>query len=193
MYYNGNDWQRRWVTGVYFQDTWALSASEGFVVADSGRFYKFNSVSGLSEITTPTNNKLNGVWGSAADKVYAVGNKGTILYYNGLDCIEVTNSASQDLNAVWGSGPQDIYAAGDSGTIVHYNGTDWSIISAGQYSMDFQDIWGFAHNNIYFAGSDGLVHYDGNNWSINPNNQFYINLLILIMIGILVNYLITRK
>jgi hypothetical protein len=165
-YYNGVSWIMYRGYNVSFLDAWAQSAEKGFVVGYPGRIYQFNSASGLTEMDTPTSETLNGVWGSATDNVYAVGYRGTILHYDGSGWLEVKNPALNSLNAVWGNGPNDIYAVGKSGTIVHYNGTDWSVMVAGQFSMEFKDIWGFAHDNIYLAGRDGLVHYDGSGWSV---------------------------
>lgn len=163
-YYDGTDW---WSYKGNFQDAWAQSATEGFVVGGYGGVYQFSKAYGLTGgMDTPTSEDLHGVWGSTNDNVYAVGNGGTILHFDGSDWLEVNNPATQNLNAVWGNGPQDIYAVGNSGSIVHYDGTDWSITAAGQFSMLFRDICGFAHDNIYVAGSEGLVHYDGNGWSI---------------------------
>lgn len=171
-YYDGTDWWSHRILNYdsfidNSQDAWAQTSSEGFVVARAGRVYKFNNEEyWLTEMDTPTSVDLHGVWGTTANNVYAVGNGGTILHYNGSVWVEINNPATQDLNAVWGNDSQDIYAVGKSGTIIHYDGNSWNIMAQGQFTMLFRDVWGFSPDNIYAAGSDGLVHYDGNRWSI---------------------------
>jgi len=58
------------------------------------------------------------VWGSAANDVWAVGNAGTVLHWDGTVWAPVTVSTTKDLHGIWGSGPNDIWAVGDQ-TILH--------------------------------------------------------------------------
>ena len=69
---------------------------------------------------------LADLWGTSAANIYAVGQRGSILHYNGSAWVPETSIPTlQRLNAAWGSSASDIFAVGDLGTIVHYNGSAW--------------------------------------------------------------------
>ena len=74
---------------------------------------------------TGTTNLLNGVWGSSATDVFAVGDNGAIMHYDGTTWSTMSSGTTNDLNAVWGNSATDVFAVGDNGTIVHYDGTTW--------------------------------------------------------------------
>src|SRR5262249_55940724 len=77
--------------------------------------------------------RLSDVWGSGASDVYAVGDAGTIVHYDGHSW-SIGSHATWSPSRVWGSGPRDVFAfspvfADDgtarSGGILHFDGTAW--------------------------------------------------------------------
>jgi hypothetical protein len=88
---------------------------------------------------------LTGVWGSADNDIYVVGNISgaqvpTILHYDGSGWTPVPQCPQGDPTAtacfeagvgqiallgIWGRAANDIYAVGDSGAIVHFDGQRW--------------------------------------------------------------------
>jgi photosystem II stability/assembly factor-like uncharacterized protein len=68
-------------------------------------------------LTTQT---LRGMWESGDSNVFAVGDNGTILQYDGTTWTVVNTKTTTNLRAVWGTSPTNIYAVGDKGTILHY-------------------------------------------------------------------------
>lgn len=68
------------------------------------------------------------VWGSGKDNVFAVGQNGVVLQYDGVSWTELLVGASDDLIAVWGTGPEDVVAVGGrgNGIVSHYDGKKWS-------------------------------------------------------------------
>jgi len=120
-------------------------------------------------------NDLNGVWGSSATDVFAVGDEGTILHHDGVRWVAMTSGTSHDLQAVWGHTPGDVYAAGAAGTVLYYNGYKWTRLALGLTSeladYTYHDIWGTGWNGIYLVGGHGYQHlggaltwYDGADW-----------------------------
>lgn len=165
-YFDGSAWQLPMtMSGANFLGAWASSADDYFLAAGPGGVYHFNNTSGLVQMTTPTLQNINGIWGFSNNDVYAVGDQGTILHYDGSSWLEMDHPATQNLKSIWGSGPQDIYTVDDTGIILHYNGTDWSVTAAGQFSVGFRYIWGLASDNIYALAGNTIIHYDGSNWS----------------------------
>jgi photosystem II stability/assembly factor-like uncharacterized protein len=62
------------------------------------------------------------IWGSGPDDVYAVGEKATILHYDGQAWAKLrlpaSSSTSADLFSVWGTDPDNVYVVGAGGTIL---------------------------------------------------------------------------
>ena len=69
-------------------------------------------------MTSGTSEHLHGVWGTSSSDVYAVGEDGTILRYDGAAWSESVSGTYPDLFGIWGSSSGDVYVVGDSGTIV---------------------------------------------------------------------------
>ena len=109
---------------------------------------------------------LLSIWGSSPDDVFAVGEHGTILHYDGSAWTQMDSDAIRDLNGVWGSGPDDVFAVGSASTIIHYDGTAWSAMDSGISGGSLYDVWGSGPNDVFAVGSAGtIVHYDGTSWS----------------------------
>ena len=121
---------------------------------------------------------MSGIWGSAADDVYAVGDKATILHYDGVRWSQVTHPLSGTVNPlydVWGSSSADVFVVG-FGAILHYNGTDWVTMDINAISEDsnnFKSVWGASGADVYVSVDWGVIHYDGKNWSLIPDISVY--------------------
>lgn len=100
-------------------------------------------------MTSPTTENLNAVWGFSANEVYAVGNKGTILFFDGSAWSGVSAPfipEAINLTAIWGRSPDDLYVGGTSSDpsqtefLWHYNGSDWAAIILPEF-IGLTDIW----------------------------------------------------
>ena len=67
------------------------------------------------------------VWGSGPNDIYAVGQNGAILHWDGKTFTEEGAGIGQDLIGIWGTGPDDITVVGGRGTaeLAHFDGTKW--------------------------------------------------------------------
>lgn len=63
---------------------------------------------------SPTTESIRGVWGFSANDVYAVGEGGIILHYDGSNWTEMTSNTTATLQAIWGTSNTDLYAVGYS-------------------------------------------------------------------------------
>ena len=77
----------------------------------------------------PSAKALNGVWCSSSTNMYAVGNYGVIIHYNGSTLTVLDSGTTNSLNGIWGNSASDIFVVGSNGTILHYNGSTWSSMS----------------------------------------------------------------
>ena len=84
-----------------------------------------------SRVASGTTAILLSIWGSSASDVWAVGDNGTILHYNGTSWSSVARVTGEHLNGVWGTSSSNIWAVGLGGTILHYDGTIWSSVASG--------------------------------------------------------------
>lgn len=133
--------------------------------------------------STPDNNLID-VWGSAADDIYAVGYKGTILHFDGKTWSAMDSGVEEDLEGVWGYVLKDaqgavirtdVFAAGSGGRILRYDGKTWAperVISDPDPSSpkpqpvtdNFHDIWGIPATGpepqsptVIAVGGEGLI------------------------------------
>ncbi|MBK8046745.1 MAG: hypothetical protein IPK16_06255 [Anaerolineales bacterium] len=85
--------------------------------------------------------KLWNAWGTAANNVYAVGDTGTLLHFDGSNWSTIPLGYTNNLYAIWGTGANDIFVTGGSGIIFHYDGSTWSPMTSGTlYAL--RGVWG---------------------------------------------------
>ncbi len=116
-----------------FTDVWGISSDRIYAVGydmswgfwfgngNSGIFFRYmgdgwESVS-LPELTSP----LSRVHGCAPDFVIAVGEDGTILFYDGMELSKMDSGTRVNLNAVWVASRNLAFAVGDDFTILRYS------------------------------------------------------------------------
>ncbi|MEZ4655765.1 MAG: hypothetical protein R3E12_19810 [Candidatus Eisenbacteria bacterium] len=98
---------------------------------------------------------LWGVWeGSGVDDVFAVGNAGVIVHFDGTSWNVMPAETQDVLRGVWGTAPDNVYAAGDFGTVLHFDGVDWSTAPNLNRAFFYQAVGGFSENEIYLVGED---------------------------------------
>ena len=116
----------------------------------------------------PTKNQLRAIWASSATDVFAVGDYGTILHYDGTSWDNTTMGAF-NIYGVWGTSETDVFAVADKGIILHYDGTTWKNMTSGT-TQRLRDVWGFSATDIFAVGENGTtLHYDGTTWSRMSN------------------------
>ncbi len=108
--------------------------------------------------------QLQGVWGASESDVFAVGDAGTILHYDGVNWIKMSTGSTAHLNAVWGRSGSDVFAVGNAGTILHYNGSSWNRMTSNTTSS-LLGVWGDNLSTAYAVGAGGtIMKQDGNRW-----------------------------
>jgi hypothetical protein len=117
----------------------------------------------------PTKESLMAVWGSSRDDVWAVGDKGVILHFDGRTW-KVSNSGTEkNLTGVHGSGP-DVWAVGEGGITVHFDGKKWQEAhkAADKGEATLLAVRALGPKDVWTSGTSSesgyLRHYDGNRW-----------------------------
>ncbi len=119
-----------------------------------------------TKVDSQSNVTLEGVWGSSAADVWAVGRLGTIRHITPADdrWQRVASPTLEDLNWVWGSGPNDVWAVGYGGTILHYDGRSFSKATAELplgAKPALRGVWGSGPNDVWIVGEGIVLHYTG--------------------------------
>ena len=73
-----------------------------------------------------TGQGLNAAWGLDADDMWAVGDRGTILRFDGQAVTAIESPTRKDLIAIDGCDRDEIWAATGQGEILRWNGRSWS-------------------------------------------------------------------
>ena len=128
-------------------------------------FFKITSINAQGwhwDNPYPQGNTLYSVWGSSATDIFAVGECGTIIHYDGTNWTVMYSTTYNNLCGIWGYSSGELYAVG-WGTILRYTDRKWSEI----YSIPgkiVNVVWGSTPDNIYAAG-DVIWYYNGISWS----------------------------
>ena len=107
----------------------------------------------------PTVNPLNAIWGTAPDNVFAAGNGGTVLHYDGTAWRVMETNTTANLIDIWGWDGNRIFAGGDENVVLSYNGNEWSQVNDNG-EMDIHAIWGSNNaDSVWFGGISTLPFF----------------------------------
>jgi sugar lactone lactonase YvrE len=142
LHYDGRSWQRL-STGLASGDLWWVygpTPDVVFMVGSGGTILRHTPRTGNFEaMSTPGAETLFGVWGAAANDVWAVGGNisGTgrtsavLWHFNGTAWenrpLPMGFPEQLALFKVWGSAANDVWAVGENGVTIHYDGSAWSL------------------------------------------------------------------
>lgn len=179
--WDGASWalvpQVQWRT---LHDVWGSSASNVWAVGEKGEMVRWDGAAwtlhrfdGTAVTPQPLGNfdtpaqayTLRGVWGSSANNVFAVGDGGVVLRYDGAAWTRMATGTTAQLNRVWGSSATNVYAATSTGRLLRYNGTAWSLVAGVQAPGALWSVWGSSASDVYAVGDGGIVfRYNGTSW-----------------------------
>jgi hypothetical protein len=110
---------------------------------------------------------LHGIWGDHAaaqcrgeDCVFAVGESGLAVHYDGESWMEMRTPTHENLLAVTGRSRRDVFAVGRAGVVLHWNGRDWRRVR----SETRETLWDVTVHagDVWAVGAAGTVlRYDG--------------------------------
>ncbi len=162
---------------------WVAPNGEVFLVGALAAVGHFDGMawSETTVTTSPANQSLNGVWGTSATAVHAVGKKHTILSYDGTAWSPQTSpgGSADDYTAVWGDGTAVIVAgtvpgsAGGTGMVRSVSGGAFAAMPAPKIAMGPRALYGANASDIWAVGNGGpanamtavISHWDGVSWT----------------------------
>lgn len=117
------------------------------------------------------NSTVWGMWETAPNDIWAVGDGGLAVHFDGTSWQTSSTSETGYLNAVWASGPSDVWAVGTVGTILHYDGQKWSHSTNsaaydlnGVFGVDSKNVWTVGSTNTTTPGPGEFYKWDGTSW-----------------------------
>jgi len=120
--------------------------------------------------------ELWSVWGPSPDEMFAVGQNGVALRWDGVQWRRMTTPTPFVLFGLWGTASNDVYAVGIRSTVLHYDGASWTPITVPS-KADFFAISGTSRHNIMMVGNGGaVVSHNGVSWTLAPQAASVENL-----------------
>jgi hypothetical protein len=138
-------------------DIWAIDTGN-LIHSDGSTWTGVNT--GVNAATTP----LNALSVLSPTSVWAVGNGGTVVYYNGNKWTSMTTNTTNNLHAVYAFSANEAWAVGDYITLHYLNGTFTSINP--NLNAPLRAVFGITPMNVYAAGdNDAIIQWNGTKWS----------------------------
>jgi len=125
----------------------------------------------------PATSTIWWIHGTGASDVWAVGEQGLILHWDGSAWSPSTSPTAANLYGVWAAAVDDVWAVGGSpigsgpnDVLVHYDGAGWTEVPPPRaLGATYFKVWGLSSRDVHVVGSAGLaLHYDGTTWSEVP-------------------------
>ncbi|MBI5136812.1 MAG: hypothetical protein HZA24_05680 [Nitrospirae bacterium] len=113
----------------------------------------------------PQGDNLLGMAGSAPGNLWAVGDKGRILHFDGRRWTRQDTAATDYLAGVWAAPSGAAFVTGYNGRVLHFDGSRWENHPTG-VSNDFNGIWGSGPDDVFAVADRGVIfHWDGRCWA----------------------------
>jgi photosystem II stability/assembly factor-like uncharacterized protein len=99
---------------------------------------------------------LNAVHGLSDTAIWAVGDRGSILHWDGASLTPEASGTNANLRGVWAVDADHVYAVGDSGTILARTGGTWAPVGVGATRQVLTGVWADT-TRVVAVGSSGAI------------------------------------
>lgn len=168
------------VWGPSSDDVWAVGGQVATIGDDGqGTIYRRSGGSWAAAAVPDGTPLLNWVHG-AGGEIWAVGNAGAALRYDGSAWQPVDTGVDVPLWGVFAFAADDVWAVGGDafdrdtpGVVLHYDGSAWATETLPTLDRDSAamfKVFGVRPDDIHVVGAAGvLLHYDGSAWTQEPS------------------------
>ncbi|MBW2733732.1 MAG: hypothetical protein JRH20_15195 [Deltaproteobacteria bacterium] len=198
LFYNGEKWTRQKTpTMVQLTSVWGTDINDVWAAGFGGTVLHFDGTT-WTDVPVPTDvfmeqvpdagaptgdaaaevrQNLWGIWAAGrdgvTDELWAVGDRGTVLHYDGVIWTRIDSEVEEKLSGVWAPRAGKVFIVGDFGTILV---GDQSGLAKQRLEVDdpayekfkskaLRAVWGRGGSDIYAVGLSGAIfHFNGNNW-----------------------------
>ena len=135
-----------------------------FAAGQLGRIFRFDGEKWTLHFDLHLDITILAMWGSGPNSIYAVGDEGLVLHFNGLNWQRMPSGTKSALYSLWAWDDERMLAPGDFGLMLRYNGKEWTEFNVGSENFLY-GVWGDSLSNIYAVGLSGtLAHFNGQRW-----------------------------
>ncbi|MBF7052484.1 glycosyl hydrolase [Halomonas sp. KAO] len=139
-----------------------------FAAGQLGRIYRFDGSRWQLHFDLHLDLTILSLWGTGPDSIYAVGDEGLILHFDGLGWKRMPSGTQSALYSLHGWDDRHLLAVGDFGLVLRYNGKEWGEFNVGTENFLY-GVWGPTLDDIYTVGLSGtLAHFNGQRWQLQP-------------------------
>jgi hypothetical protein len=120
----------------------------------------------------PLIERVHALWAGAANDVWAVGQNGLVMHWDGARWSKLSERLAGDLHAVWGRSRDDVWISGCADNFHHWNGVAWSPVPSPVPTGDAgicPALWGASAIDVSAIGQDQFLRWDGTEWRYEPN------------------------
>lgn len=111
----------------------------------------------LTAVPSGTMENLAAIWGADATHIWAVGQKGSVLFSDGRSWSSVAK-VGDELHAIWGAGANNVWVVGGTLNVSawsHWNGSTWSSVVGGTSGAGLYAVDGTDADNVWAVGEYG--------------------------------------
>lgn len=113
----------------------------------------------------PDGDDLEDVAPVSSQDIWAVGDDGLIVHYNGTTWTTIPSPHGDRINALTMLSSTSGWAVGDGGKIIRYNGATWTQVSS-PVTDHLNGIWMVSETEGWAVGEAGkIIRYNGTSWS----------------------------
>jgi len=166
---DGTRWERLPPVGEIGLHSICDAGDGGILAAGQlGEIHHFDGMTWRKHFDLHVDVTILALWSAGPDNIFAVGDEGLVLYWNGKAWQRMTSGTKSALYGLWGTDAEHLLAVGDFGMILRWNGEQWDEFHAGTENFLF-DVWGDGLDNIFVVGLSGTIgHFDGRRWTLTP-------------------------
>lgn len=111
---------------------------------------------------------LRQVWMDRSDNAWTVGDRGTVLRWNGKSWLSTLAGRSEFVWGLWQNPSGEVWVVGDAGLILRWDGSRWNQHPGGT-SVILTAIHGSSDEDVWAVGQQGTVlRWRGTSWEILP-------------------------
>jgi hypothetical protein len=109
---------------------------------------------------------LRAMTGTGSNDLWAVGEAGTLLHWNGTNLTRVPVNSHGDIADVYAAAPNDVWAIGLPHALYHFDGSAWSTVAVSTFNSMPIRMSGHGASTIWTLEFGGRTHrYDGSTWT----------------------------
>jgi len=112
---------------------------------------------------SPATKDLRDAWGASEKAVWAVGDEGTILFYDGANGPTQESGTIKSFRCIWGQSNSFALAAGAEGALFAYDGGTWTDMKG--TGNQFNAVWGLAKKLSMLWVTKASPNFIWSNWS----------------------------